>query len=254
MKAYTRFGSMRAEQEVRMSQVLERAQHGQADAIAILLNRFLKPQGISAQVFQQGDRLQVVLEAMDVPDPKRLLRWLVMTLDGIHPEGICWVQIQARRAGDQRVDQGGDNTSGAWVETFAVQAKRLVAIDSIAAGRRLPGVGPGLGLSGSGGSRPADLVALCHRGDLAAIQVFVDQMIGNPSLFAHVALTVPVLKITVQTIQFLDGPRFAGELLEKLRPIASEKIRVIEMYKRKTASAPLCLMARTCLDAKNAAG
>ncbi len=229
-----------------MSQVLERAQHGQADAIAILLNRFLKPQGISAQVLQQGDRLQVVLEAMDVPDPKRLLRGLVMTLDGIHPEGISWVQIQARRAGDPK---GGDDLSSAWVETFAVQAKRLVAIDALAARRRLTGPGPSQGLSGSGGSQPAaDWVARCHRGDRTAIQGFVDQMIGNPSLLAHVELAVPVLKITVQTIQFLDGPRFSGELLEKLRPIACEKIRVIEMYKRKTASAPPFLMQRMRLD------
>jgi hypothetical protein len=204
-----------------MSQVLERAQHGQAEAIAILLNRYFKPQGIAATVSHEENRLQVVLEGMDAPEPQRTLRWLLPTLEKLHPQDVRMIQVYARRAGER---------TGAWVETFTVEANRLIAIDSATPGQNLYVKG--------------DLVALAQSGDLSAIQAFVDQAIGNPNLRVHVALTAPVLKITIQTIQFLDGQNFAVELAEKLQVLASQKIQVLEIYKQKIARAQPFLLQR----------
>jgi hypothetical protein len=205
-----------------MTQVLERAKHGQAEAIALLLNRYFKPQGIFARVIHEEHRLQVLLESMDIPDPKRILRWLLATLEELHPDDVSMVQIYAKRAGD---------TAGAWVETFAVQPnRRLMAIDSQTPGQSRYVRG--------------DLIELSRQGDLSAIQAFVDEAIGNPNLRVHVALMRPVLKITIQTIQFLDGQHFAVELAEKIRTIASDKIQIVEIYKQKTAGAPPFLLQR----------
>jgi hypothetical protein len=200
------------------SHVLERARHGHADAISILLKRHFKPQGIFTQVLHQENQLQVVLEAMDPPEPQRTLRWLLPTLESLHPEGVTFVQIQARRSGDRP----GLSTSG-WVENFRVQAGRLVAFDQMAVR-----------------TSSSDLVPLAQRGDLAAIQTVVDRAVGNPNIRTHVALTVPRLRVTIQTIQFLNGSQFFLELARKLRDIASPKIQIVEFYKQKTgASVPV---------------
>jgi hypothetical protein len=197
-----------------MSQVLERARHGHADAISILLKRYFKPQGIFTQVRHDEDQLQVVLEAMDPPEPQRTLRWLLPTLESLHPEGVTVVQIQARRSGGRVSDQ-----ASGWIENFRVQAGRLVAFEQM----------PARGSS-------SDLAPLAQRGDLAAIQTVVDRAVGNPNIRAHVALTVPRLRVTIQTIQFLDGSQFFVELARKLRDIASPKIQVVEFYKQKTGT------------------
>jgi hypothetical protein len=194
------------------SQVLERAQHGHADAISILLKRYFKPQGIFTQVRHDENQLQVVLEAMDPPEPQRTLRWLLPMLESLHPEGVTMVQIQARRSGDRAIDP----VSG-WVENFRVQAGRLVAFDQMPARGSL-----------------SDLTALAQQGDLAALQTMVDRAVGNPNIRSHVALTVPRLRVTIQTIQFLDGSQFFLELARKLRSMASPKIQVVEFYKQKT--------------------
>jgi hypothetical protein len=208
-----------------MSQVLERARHGHADAISILLKRYFKPQGIFTQVRHDENQLQVVLEAMDPPEPQRTLRWLIPTLESLHPEGVTVVQIQARRSGDR-----AGCTSG-WVENFRVQAGRLVAFDQLVV------------RTSSG-----DLLPLAQRGDLAAIQTMVDRAIANPNIRTHVALTVPRLRITIQTIQFLDGSQFFLELARKLGDIASPKIQVIEFYKQKTGVSVPVLMQQVKLS------
>jgi hypothetical protein len=136
----------------------------------------------------------------------------------LHPEGVTFVQVQARRSGDRP----GLSTSG-WVENFRVQAGRLVAFDQMAVR-----------------TSSSDLVPLAQRGDLAAIQTVVDRAVGNPNIRTHVALTVPRLRVTIQTIQFLNGSQFFLELARKLRDIASPKIQIVEFYKQKTgASVPV---------------
>jgi hypothetical protein len=52
------------------------------------------------------------------------------------------------------------------------------------------------------------------------------------------------LKITVQTIQFLDGQNFAVELAEKIKAIASDNVQVVEIYKQKTAGTQPFLLQR----------
>jgi hypothetical protein len=212
------------------SQVLERARHGHADAISILLKRHFKPQGIFTQVLHQENQLQVVLEAMDPPEPQRTLRWLLPTLESLHPEGVTFVQIQARRSGDRP----GLSTSG-WVENFRVQAGRLVAFDQMAVQMAVR-------------TSSSELVPLAQRGDLAAIQTVVDRAVGNPNIRTHIALTVPRLRVTIQTIQFLDGSQFFLELARKLRDIASPKIQILEFYKQKTGASSPVLMQEVNLN------
>jgi hypothetical protein len=80
-----------------------------------------------------------------------------------------------------------------------------------------------------------DLLARSRSGDVTAIALFLDRALDNPSLRAHVELHRAVLKVTIETFQYLDGLNFAVELANKLKPIASPKVQFVEVYKRKSA-------------------
>jgi hypothetical protein len=197
-----------------------------APIVAQLLNRYLKPQGTIAKVLQRDRRLQVLLESIDVPQRERLLPWIKQAIEAMRLQPVDVVQIFARRAGDQNC---------AWTETYVVRSHKLMAMDSYAMAQQQRHQQP---------TDPAEIIRRSQGGDVASITFFTDQALNNPNLRTHVELEQGVLKITIETIQYLDGQNFAVELAQKLRPIASPKVHTVEIYKRKTATSSSALLNR----------
>jgi hypothetical protein len=89
---------------------------------------------------------------------------------------------------------------------------------------------------------------LAKQGNLAAIAAFVKSVLSDrEEIEAFVELQGHVLKVTIQTKQFLDGPAFCGELGTKLGAIASSTIREIEFYKRKNEKTSPFLMKKATI-------
>ncbi len=60
--------------------LLERAKGGEADAIAVLMNRSLQRRGITVQVQRQADDLCLLLEAIQVPEQSAAITFVQQEL------------------------------------------------------------------------------------------------------------------------------------------------------------------------------
>jgi hypothetical protein len=190
------------------------------------LNRYLKPQGTIAKVIERDQRLQILLEAIEVPQRERLLPWIKQAIEAMRLQPMDVVQIFARRAGDANC---------AWTETYVVRSHKLLAMDSYSVAQQQ---------RQQSSSTMAEIIRRSRDGDVAAITFFVDQALNNPNLRTHIELDRGILKVTIETIQYLDGQNFAVELAQKLRPIGSAKVHTVEVYKRKTATSSIALLNR----------
>ncbi len=195
-----------------MAQAIDQTRRSHADTIALFLNRYLKPQGTVAKVAQRDQQLQILLEAIDIPSHDQLVPWITNAIESMKPEGLKTIQIYARRAGDKNC---------VWTEAFVLRSGKLMPMDTMTMANSQQDAG--------------DLVARSRNGDITAIALFLDRALDNPSLRAHVELHRAVLKVTIETFQYLDGANFAVELANKLKPIASPKVQFVEVYKRKSA-------------------
>jgi hypothetical protein len=204
-----------------MVSTLNQTTRSHAETIALFLNRYLKPQGTIAKVAQRDQRIQILLEAIDIPSRDHLVPWITQAIVAMKPDGVETVQIYARRAGDKNC---------VWMEGFVMRSGKLMPMDTRAMAHQEENEG--------------DLLARSREGDVTAITLFLDRALDNPSLRTHVELHRAVLKVTIETIQYLDGSHFAVELANKLKAIASPKVQFVEVYKRKTPSSSAFLLNR----------
>jgi len=101
--------------------LIERARQGDATAIATLLNHSLQLRGMIASTNVQGDCLQVMLVAEQVPDSRTAAEWIRTVLINLDQSLIHRVKVYGRQAG---------NEFPAWTEEFSLpgsppQAGRL---------------------------------------------------------------------------------------------------------------------------------
>jgi hypothetical protein len=204
-----------------MAQAIDRTRRSQADTIALALNRYLKPQGTLAKVAERDQQLQILLEAIDIPSRDQLLPWIKQTIENLKLDRLKTVQIYARRAGDKNC---------IWTEAFVLRSGKLMPMDTMTMAQTHQDAG--------------DLLTRSRGGDVTAIALFLDRALDNPSLRAHVELHRAVLKVTIETFQYLDGLNFAVELASKLKPIASPKVQFVEVYKRKSATTSAVFLNR----------
>ncbi|MCG8363287.1 MAG: hypothetical protein MJA27_08155 [Pseudanabaenales cyanobacterium] len=82
--------------------LLERAKRGEADAIAVLMNRSLQRQGITVQVQHQEGGLYLLLEAIQVPDRTAALIFVQQALTRLNLGAIDQITVFGRRQGEKR--------------------------------------------------------------------------------------------------------------------------------------------------------
>lgn len=91
--------------------LIERARQGDATAIATLLNHSLQLRGMIASTNVQGDCLQVMLVAEQVPDSRTAAEWIRNVLINLDQSLIRRVKVYGRQAG---------NEFPAWTEEFSL--------------------------------------------------------------------------------------------------------------------------------------
>jgi hypothetical protein len=210
-----------------MSQVLELAQQGDTEAISALMNRHLKPQGVTAQVAKTQNTLQIMLEGLDLPDQKRMTAFVTQ---GVQKLGLgSNVQIFGRQVGDKEP---------AWTANFAIS-------DS--------GITPLEGSSAAASSGPAEFGAgdykrMAKQGNPEAIQKFVEGILHDrPEMTPFVEYADGVVKVTIQTSEFMDGQAFSSDFGNQMNEIASKQVREVELYKRKSEKTPPFLVKKMSL-------
>ncbi|MBD1911614.1 MULTISPECIES: retropepsin-like aspartic protease [unclassified Leptolyngbya] len=77
--------------------LLQRAQQGDAQAIASLMNQSLQKREVTAKVTRMGDRLKILLESEQVPEAEALTQYLQTSLTKLRAVGIRSVQVMGRQ-------------------------------------------------------------------------------------------------------------------------------------------------------------
>lgn len=80
--------------------ILNLAKQGNPKAIAALMNRHLKPQGITARVSLKDDCLRVVLESEQLPDEHMMTAFIQKGLTALNSPAIARVKIFGQQIGD----------------------------------------------------------------------------------------------------------------------------------------------------------
>ncbi|NJM45519.1 MAG: hypothetical protein HC860_04540 [Alkalinema sp. RU_4_3] len=209
-----------------MSQVLELAQQGDNEAIEALMNRHLKPQGVTAQVAKTQQSLQIMLEGLDLPIEKRMTDIVTQEVKKL---GLATnVQIFGRQFGAQQP---------AWTASFTISEAGVAPLEVS------PGASDGPEEFGAG-----DYKRMAKQGNTAAIQQFVEALLKDrPEMTPFVEYADGVVKVTIQTAEFMDGQAFSSEFGKQMNEIASKQVRELELYKRKSDQLPPFLVNKMTL-------
>jgi hypothetical protein len=212
-----------------MSQVLELAQQGDTEAISALMNRHLKPQGVTAQVAKTQNTLQIMLEGLDLPDQKRMTAFVTQ---GVQKLGLgSNVQIFGRQVGDKEP---------AWTANFAISENGVTPLE-------------GMNAEASSGAEEfgaGDYKRMAKQGNPEAIQKFVEEILhDHPEMTPSIEYADGLVKVTIQTAEFMDGQAFSSDFGKRMNEIASKQVREVELYKRKSEKTPPFLVKKMSLAA-----
>lgn len=97
--------------DMSQSNLLQLAQQGDAGAIAVLMNRHLYPNGISAEVEIKDSCLCVVFEAQTVPEQQALVEFLYQGVLDLNVKGIAVIWACGREIGAE---------TAAWTQEIAL--------------------------------------------------------------------------------------------------------------------------------------
>jgi hypothetical protein len=196
-----------------MSQVLELAKQGDTAALSALMNRHLKAQGVTAQIDQNANGLKIRLEGLDVPDQRRMSAMLTQGIQKIGLEAN--VQIVGGQMGAP---------APAWSASYAISENGITAIEL-----------PDVAQAASGTLSPEDCKRLAKQGNLEALQKFVEGALADkPQFTPYVEFADGVVKVTIETTEFMDGQAFAADFGKAMNEVASKQVREVEIYKRKS--------------------
>jgi hypothetical protein len=211
-----------------MSQVLELAQQGDTAALSALMNRHLKTQGVTAQIEQTASGLKIRLEGLDLPDQRRMSAMLTQGIQKIGLEAN--VQILGYQMGAK---------DPAWSVSYAISEMGITAIEL-----------PDPAQATSGNLSPEEYKRLAKQGNPEGLQRFVEGVLADkPNLTPFVEFADGVVKVTIQTTEFMDGQAFAADFGKQMNEVASKQVREVELYKRKSEKNPPFLLKKMTLIA-----
>ncbi|MGL5066123.1 MAG: hypothetical protein ACRC62_39645 [Microcoleus sp.] len=120
----TSISSLNSETKPKLRAMQEEAKNGDLEALIWLLNIPLKKKGIAAAAIRQGDRLQVMLEATQIPDSKTAIQVMRRELKNLNVPWIESVTVYGQKTGED---------FPAWEQEFELWAEaRQQEIEKIA--------------------------------------------------------------------------------------------------------------------------
>ncbi|MBG1261757.1 hypothetical protein [Nostoc commune] len=84
--------------------ILELAKQGDVDAIASLMNRHLRPKGITAKVAFQDTSLEVIIESAEVPNQQILVAFIRKGLTALGAASVEIVKVYGQQTGKEFPD------------------------------------------------------------------------------------------------------------------------------------------------------
>ncbi len=265
-----------------MSQVLELAKQGDVSAIATLINRSLTPQGIKARIVLQDGTLKVLLESLEVPSQERFTGYIMQGLQKIGIptatrleifgkqsgcEGFAWKQVFQVDGGTMTPIQppmtGHDTQPGkaqsGKAQSDPIQSDTTIQPDPIQPEPiqsdpiQYDTAQNHTASSNLDGLDAVTIQKMAKQGNIAAIATFVKSALSDrEGVESSVEMQSGILKVTIETKQFLDGPAFCGEFGTKMNVLAGGAIEEVEVYKRKNEKATPFLMKKMTLFSTSA--
>jgi stringent starvation protein B len=221
-----------------MSQVLDLAKQGDADAIGALMNRSLTPQGVKARVILQGTTLQILLESLEVPAPDRFCNYIVQGLRKIGTPSVQRLELFGKQS---------DCEGYAWTQNYQVEGDNFTLISAID-----PDVLPVASVAQDrSGLDKAAMIKLAQTGQIDAIEAFVKSSLADrEDVIPFVELDGSVLKVIIETKEFLDGQAFCAKFGGKMNALTGGVVKELAVYKRRNDKSLPFLMNQMTLFAK----
>jgi stringent starvation protein B len=222
-----------------MSQVLDLAKQGDADAIAALMNRSLTPQGVKARVILQETTLQILLESLEIPSQERLCGYIVQGLRKIGTPTIQRLELFGKQS---------DCEGYAWTENYQVEGDNFTPINAIETGGLA--VNPVTPTQDVSGLDNAAMIKLAKTGQIEAIEAFVKSSLADrEDVVAFIELDGSVLKVIIETKEFLDGQAFCAKFGGKMNALTGGVVKELAVYKRRNEKSLPFLMNQMTLFA-----
>jgi hypothetical protein len=229
-----------------MTQTPELSRHVDLRAVSARLNRTLQPQGIKAAVVYQVNRLQIALESLDAPDRQRLSQQVVQMVRELRVP-VKTIELSGYRTGEPKaVWQQQLRVSDGQVMTHVMP----LAAPPSRSGDRLANPAPARSTPPDHWQQKseAEIITAAQRGDISAIRSFVRLNLADYAIVPEATqLQHGVLKLTIESSQYLGGPAFAHEITTMMLPLHSAKVQELEIYKRKFEGATPFLIQKLSL-------
>jgi hypothetical protein len=163
-----------------------------------------------------------------LPDQRRMSAMLTQGIQKIGLEAN--VQILGYQMGAK---------DPAWSASYAISEMGITAIEL-----------PDPAQAASGNLSPEEYKRLAKQGNLEGLQRFVEGVLADkPNLTPFVEFADGVVKVTIQTTEFMDGQAFAADFGQQMNEVASKQVREVELYKRKSEKNPPFLLKKMTLIA-----
>jgi hypothetical protein len=186
-----------------LKELLELAKQGDTEAIAALMNIPLGAKGITADVTQQDDCLEIRLESDQIPDQPALVKFVHNGLANLSPEIVKKVKVYGYRRGEQTPD---------WQEEFELQP--LVATTQK----------PNL----------VELVDLAKQGKAEAIAGLMNLPLQPRGITTYVAQRDDYLEVVLEGEQTPDEEALVKFVHDGLFNLGSELIKRVKLYGYRT--------------------
>jgi hypothetical protein len=192
--------------------ILELAKQGDAKAIASLLNRQLQPKGITATVAFKSGCLQVMLEAVEVPNQQALAGWLSKSIAGLGAASIEKVKVYGRQTGAK---------VPVWSQEFEVAGQKLSVAD-VTEERASSTEGTE--------SKPLSLKERAKLGDVDAIATLLNIPLQNKGITATASLQDGCLQVMLEGDPVPDEELAVRVVRRELTNLKAGAIGSVKVY------------------------
>jgi hypothetical protein len=197
--------------------LLALSKQGNVEAIAALINRSLKPRGITAKVLLKDTCLKIMLEAGDVPDQQTLAPFIFNGVSNLSIPLISTIQVYGRQKGEK---------TPVWTQTFSPSSAEFDLPDFV------PDSEVKAETTNASQGQTANL-KLASQGNLAALEIALNQFVSDEDIKIKLEKEGALLKVIAETNKFLDGPSFSKGIHQELLRLNLEQIETVEIYKQK---------------------
>lgn len=191
---------------VQTTSILQLAQQGHPQAIAVLINQNLQPKGITAKVVIKEQTLKVLLEGSVVPNQASLTAFVLQGVIGLKLQTLNKLQVFGKSM---------EQSTPAWTQVYPLNTISVKpnAVDSSVATKV---------------SAPSD--------NLEEIAELLNRAIADDQITIKAVQEDNLLKIIVETNKLLDGQPFASRIFQELKTADLSKFETVSVYKQKLRS------------------